>query len=84
MEIDSKVIKVQAWDTAGQERYRTITTSYYKGAHGIMLVYDVGDKNSFGSVRNWIEQIEAVGDILYRFDLILLISLCVSMRLAYF
>ena len=54
---DSKV-KLQIWDTAGQERFRTITTAYYRGAMGILLVYDVSDENSFTNVRNWMRQID--------------------------
>ena len=50
---------MQIWDTAGQERFRTITKTYYKGAHGIILTYDVTDPNSFKNIRNWIKQIEA-------------------------
>jgi len=54
---DSKV-KLQIWDTAGQERFRTITTAYYRGAMGILMVYDVTDESSFGNVRNWMRQID--------------------------
>jgi Ras-related protein Rab-8A len=54
---DAKV-KLQIWDTAGQERFRTITTAYYRGAMGILLVYDVTDDTSFGNVRNWMRQIQ--------------------------
>lgn len=54
---DSKV-KLQIWDTAGQERFRTITTAYYRGAMGILLVYDVADETTFSNVRNWMRQIE--------------------------
>ena len=57
--LENKLIKLQIWDTAGQERFRTITKTYYKGAHGIILTYDVTDKNSFKNIRNWIKQIEA-------------------------
>lgn len=52
------MIKLQIWDTAGQERFRTITKTYYKGAHGIILTYDVTDENSFKNIKNWIKQIE--------------------------
>jgi len=50
--------KLQIWDTAGQERFRTITTAYYRGAMGIILVYDVSDEVSFQNVNNWMRQID--------------------------
>eukprot|EP00126_Sphaerothecum_destruens_P012765 Sdes_comp21870_c0_seq1m20417 len=58
VELDGKRIKLQIWDTAGQERFRTITTAYYRGAMGILLVYDVTDEKSFSNIRNWIRNIE--------------------------
>eukprot|EP00899_Mesostigma_viride_P009616 jgi/Mesvir1/18656/Mv17156-RA.1 len=58
VELDGKRIKLQIWDTAGQERFRTITTAYYRGAMGILLVYDVTDESSFNNVRSWIRNIE--------------------------
>ncbi len=58
IEIEGKRIKLQIWDTAGQERFRTITTAYYRGAMGILLVYDITDENSFQNIRNWIRNIE--------------------------
>ena len=48
--LNGKNIKTQILDTAGQEKFKTITSSYYKGAHGIILVYDVCDKMSFASI----------------------------------
>ena len=51
----------EIWDTAGQERFRTITTSYVRGSEGILLVYDVTDRNSFESISSWMEQISQVG-----------------------
>ncbi|KAH3680358.1 hypothetical protein WICPIJ_008317 [Wickerhamomyces pijperi] len=57
IEIDGKRIKLQVWDTAGQERFRTITTAYYRGATGIILVYDVTDARTFENVRNWFETV---------------------------
>eukprot|EP00002_Diphylleia_rotans_P027354 TRINITY_DN5481_c0_g1_i2.p1 TRINITY_DN5481_c0_g1~~TRINITY_DN5481_c0_g1_i2.p1 ORF type:complete len:111 (+),score=18.16 TRINITY_DN5481_c0_g1_i2:82-414(+) len=50
VDMDGKRIKLQIWDTAGQERFRTITTAYYRGAMGIMLVYDVSEEKSFSSI----------------------------------
>jgi len=61
--IDNHVVKLQIWDTAGQERFRTITTSYFRGAQGILLVYDVTDRGSFENVSNWMSQIEQHADI---------------------
>lgn len=58
IELDGKKIKLQIWDTAGQERFRTITTAYYRGAMGILLVYDITSEKSFDSIRNWIRNIE--------------------------
>merc|ERR1712137_484860 len=58
IEVDGRRIKLQIWDTAGQECFRTITTAYYRGAMGILLVYDVTDEKSFGNIRNWIRNIE--------------------------
>ncbi|KAI8644976.1 ras family-domain-containing protein [Parasitella parasitica] len=58
IELDGKRIKLQIWDTAGQERFRTITTAYYRGAMGILLVYDTTDEKSFANVRNWFSNIE--------------------------
>ncbi|XP_046605476.1 ras-related protein Rab-8A isoform X3 [Neodiprion virginianus] len=58
IDLDNKKVKLQIWDTAGQERFRTITTAYYRGAMGIMLVYDVNNERSFENIKNWIRNIE--------------------------
>lgn len=58
VERDGKTIKLQIWDTAGQERFRTITSSYYRGAHGIIVVYDVTDQESFNNVKQWLQEID--------------------------
>lgn len=57
IEINGKRIKLQVWDTAGQERFRTITTAYYRGAMGIVLVYDVTDSNTFENIRKWFSTV---------------------------
>lgn len=62
IELGGKVIKLQIWDTAGQERFRTITTSYFRGAQGILLVYDVTDRGSFENIKNWVGQIQQHAD----------------------
>lgn len=46
------------WDTAGQERFRTITSSYYRGAHGIIVVYDVTDQETFNNIKQWLQEID--------------------------
>ncbi|KAG8913845.1 GTP-binding protein [Tulasnella sp. 417] len=58
IELDGKRIKLQIWDTAGHERFRTITTAYYRGAMGIILVYGVTDERSFANIRTWHSNIE--------------------------
>ena len=53
-EIDGKRVKIQVWDTAGQEAFRSITRSYFRGATGVLLVYDVTNHESFKSLRDWL------------------------------
>ncbi|XP_035235299.1 ras-related protein Rab-3C isoform X2 [Anguilla anguilla] len=55
---NDKRIKLQIWDTAGQERYRTITTAYYRGAMGFILMYDITNEESFNAVQDWSTQIK--------------------------
>ncbi|OJT06777.1 Ras-related protein Rab-18 [Trametes pubescens] len=58
MEVKSKRVKLSIWDTAGQERFRTITSSYYRGAQGIILVYDVANRESFEALPRWFSELE--------------------------
>ncbi|KAF9158499.1 GTP-binding protein of the rab [Actinomortierella ambigua] len=58
IELEGKTVKLQIWDTAGQERFRTITSSYYRGAHGIIVVYDVTDQDTFANVKQWLAEID--------------------------
>ena len=55
---NEKNVKLQIWDTAGQDRFRAITKNYYKGANGIILIYDVTNLQSYENVKNWIAQIK--------------------------
>ena len=58
IEVDSKTIKLQIWDTAGQERFRNITSSYYRGAHAIILMYDITNLETFQNLKYWYEEIK--------------------------
>ena len=49
---------MQIWDTAGHEKFRTITTSYYRGAHAIVIVFDITDRKSFQQVEKWLSEID--------------------------
>eukprot|EP01114_Cavostelium_apophysatum_P008411 TRINITY_DN2086_c0_g1_i1.p1 TRINITY_DN2086_c0_g1~~TRINITY_DN2086_c0_g1_i1.p1 ORF type:complete len:203 (-),score=35.20 TRINITY_DN2086_c0_g1_i1:112-720(-) len=55
--IDGKQIKLQIWDTAGQESFRSITRSYYRGAHGALLVYDITRRETFNHLRSWLAEV---------------------------
>ncbi len=61
LEIDDRLIKLQIWDTAGHEKFRTITTSYYKSAHAIIILYDITDQSTFDHVKNWMVDIDKFG-----------------------
>ncbi|CAH8597576.1 unnamed protein product [Heterobilharzia americana] len=56
--IDGKVVKAQIWDTAGQERYRAITSAYYRGAVGALLVYDISKRNTFTNLNRWLNELK--------------------------
>jgi len=55
-------VKLQIWDTAGQERFRSIQASYYKGANGILVVYDITNRSSFENLNSWLIEIEKNGN----------------------
>ncbi|CAI9299769.1 unnamed protein product [Lactuca saligna] len=57
LNVDGKVIKAQIWDTAGQERYRAITSAYYRGAVGALLVYDVTRRATFENIERWLKEL---------------------------
>jgi len=56
--VNNQKIKLNIWDTAGQERFKTITSTYYKGSHGIILVYDITDRESFDNINNWVSEVK--------------------------
>lgn len=58
MQINKSTVRLQIWDTAGQERYRTITKAYYKGADGILVTFDLTDKESFFNIDGWMKEVE--------------------------
>jgi len=62
IELEGRKVRLQMWDTAGQEKFRTITISYFRGAQGIVLVYDVTNRKSFKRIEHWMEQIEDNAD----------------------
>jgi len=59
IDMEGKRIKLQIWDTAGHERFRTITSSYYRGAQGIIVVFDMTDVTTFNNVKKWVKEIES-------------------------
>ena len=58
IDIGDKKVKLQIWDTAGQERFRNVVSTYFRGAHGILLIYDVTNRDSFKNLENWLIEIE--------------------------
>ena len=58
MEVNGKKVKLQIWDTAGQERFKNITASYYRGGNGVLVVYDITDRDSFENLNSWLIEIE--------------------------
>ena len=58
LEVNGKKVKLQIWDTAGQERFKNITESYYRGGNGVLVVYDITDRDSFENLNSWLIEIE--------------------------
>lgn len=61
--IDGKEVKAQIWDTAGQERFRAVTSAYYRGAVGGLIVYDITRRTTFESVSRWLEELKSKIDL---------------------
>uniref|UniRef100_A0A1A9X387 Ras-related protein Rab-25 n=1 Tax=Glossina brevipalpis TaxID=37001 RepID=A0A1A9X387_9MUSC len=62
VKVNDRTIKVQIWDTAGQERFRAITSAYYRGALGALLVYDIAKRMSFELINRWLEKLRCIAD----------------------
>lgn len=62
IQVDAKTIKAQIWDTAGQERYRAITSAYYRGAVGALLVYDISKHQTYENVQRWLKELREHAD----------------------
>lgn len=58
MKVCGKKFKLNIWDTAGQERFKTITSTYYKGSNGVIIVYDITDEETFKNVPTWLEEVK--------------------------
>nr|ABD65444.1 Rab35 [Suberites domuncula] len=66
IDVNGEKVKLQIWDTAGQERFRTITSTYYRGTHGVIVVYDVTNGESFVNVKRWLQEIDQNCDVVNR------------------
>jgi len=66
IDIQGERVKLQIWDTAGQERFRTITSTYYRGTHGVIIVYDVSAGESFANVKRWLHEIDQNCEVVNR------------------
>ncbi|KAK7256150.1 hypothetical protein RIF29_29585 [Crotalaria pallida] len=62
VEIDGKEVKAQIWDTAGQERFRAVTSAYYRGAVGALVVYDISRKGTFEGIKRWLQELDTQND----------------------
>ena len=58
LKVDDRIISLQLWDTAGQERFQSVTKAYYRGAQGVILMYDICQEESFIAVKSWISSIQ--------------------------
>ncbi|OIW21866.1 hypothetical protein TanjilG_13735 [Lupinus angustifolius] len=62
VEIEGKEVKAQIWDTAGQERFRAVTSAYYRGALGALVVYDISRKGTFDGIKRWLQELDTQND----------------------
>jgi small GTP-binding protein len=61
-QVNGQTVKAQIWDTAGQERFRAITSTYYHGAHGVLVLYDITNSLSFSQVPRWLAELDKYGE----------------------
>ncbi|KAF2366768.1 Small GTP-binding protein domain [Trinorchestia longiramus] len=66
LDVDGQKVKLHIWDTAGQERFRTITSTYYRGTHGVIVVYDITNGESFANIKRWLHEIDQNCDVVNR------------------
>uniref|UniRef100_A0A665SYY8 Ras-related protein Rab-35-like n=1 Tax=Echeneis naucrates TaxID=173247 RepID=A0A665SYY8_ECHNA len=89
VDIEGERVKLQIWDTAGQERFRTITSTYYRNTHGVIIVYDVTNPESFVNVKRWLNEISQNCDSVCKIlAVVLLVTVlcfwfCVQMFMAF-
>ncbi|KAL7213274.1 hypothetical protein ACSBR2_015899 [Camellia fascicularis] len=73
MELDGKEIKAQVWDTASQERFRAVTSAYYRGAVGALVIYDITCLTTFDSIKRWLDELKSLywlpPDIAHRLEM---------------
>lgn len=70
MEIEGKEVRAQIWDTVGQERFRAVTSAYYRGAVGALVVYEISRRTTFESVGRWLDELKSKSPLLARFTLL--------------
>jgi len=63
IQVENQTIKLQIWDTAGQESFRALTSSYYRGAHGALIVYDISRKETFEHIGTWLDDVRLNSDV---------------------
>lgn len=80
VEIDGKEVKAQIWDTAGQERFRAVTSAYYRGAVGALIVYDITRTTTFDSVKRWLDELTSMVFFLDLCKSLLGLCFCIELR----
>ncbi|KAL0366696.1 UNVERIFIED_CONTAM: Ras-related protein RABA5d [Sesamum radiatum] len=78
LEIDGKEVKAQIWDTAGQERFRAVTSAYYRGAFGALVVYDISRRSTFESIPRWLDELKSIFFSFFSQFPFFLLCVCVS------